>query len=586
MKRNSSLKLVLVLLLFTGMISLAGCTQKETVQEPKTVFIPEVTVFSVVTGLSQEFTATGDVSADQTSNLTSEIRGKVDSILFREGGEVKKGDTIITLTSSELDSAFSTASNTLNNAKVSLQSTQITAQNNIEAAEISLGTARSNLQNTIQQNAALKKQAEEALNSAKLSVGLAVTSSQKSLDNTIKNVLPTVLSAITATDKILGVSESYKYTNDLFENNLGALDRIAKSEAEKALRQLISDTAAYDNSLINAESLLRKAEDMLQKTLTVLNASITGNTYSELALTTDTSSITAQLSAVRGSITGLDNAVNALKSAEQETSGQSQSVVSAQAVYNSTLIQLKSAEDSARRAVASAEKAVEAAKQSSSMSRITAKSTVDNAYGSYDQARISKNKLVIQAPFDGKISQLPIDKGQEVNPGTLLAVIEDDSQLVISVYLSQSDVEKINLGDTVSIAKIGETATISTISPGADPITKKYKVDLKLSQSKLNPGESVRVTFKTGSEVFNHGRLFVPLPALHIEPNELFVWKVVNRKTVKLIVKTGELVGDYVEITEGLSEGDEIISEGGRLIEDEGVQVSVSNRPSPKVPQS
>ena len=77
----------------------------------------------------------------------------------------------------------------------------------------------------------------------------------------------------------------------------------------------------------------------------------------------------------------------------------------------------------------------------------------------------------------------------------------------------------------------------------------------------------------------DYDRIFVPLPSLHILQNEIFVWKVENEQTVKNPVLIGEIEGDYVEILRGLSIEDEIIVEGGRLIEEEGVKVEIINQP-------
>jgi len=566
------------------LLFLTGCNRNPEAVTNEKEYVPEVTVTEVSSGLQQEFTVTGDIEAHQVSPITSEIRGKVDSVLVNQGDTVSKSTTLLKLSSSEVSSAYSTASTTLKNAQVSLKSTQLTSKQNVQAAQIALETAQTNLQSTLKQNAALKKQAEETLASAKLSVNLGVTAAETSLDNKIKSVLPTVQTAVTAADKILGVSESFKYANDTFENNLGALDKIGKSEAEKTLRNLLTEVALYSPSYANAAKLLDDTEAMLQKTLEVLNSSITGSAYSETSLNTDKNTITAQTTLIRTSASALETASDALDTARQDSNGSSQAILNAQAAYDTTIAQLTATEEASRKALKSAQNALETAKQSAQLSQITAKSSVDTAFGSYDQARISQDKLVIKAPFAGKVSSINIKTGEEINPGTHLITVEDDSILKLIAYLSQTDVEKVSVGDEIRINQNGETAQITSISPSADPITKKYKVEILHSSSTLKPGEVIRITFKTGEGILNHGRLFIPLPSLHIQPDDVFVWKIKDRKTVKAPVTVGEIIGDYVEILTGLSEGDEIIAGGGRLIEDEGVKVKVTNKPVPKIP--
>ena len=584
-KNGQTNRIFLLLLILASLLLMSGCREENSDKEEK-VYLPEVTYMEVKPGLDQEFTVTGDVFAHQISSLTSAIRGQVESISVKEGDTVTSGQSLIKLSSSEVTSSFNTASSTLSNAQVGLQGTRLSASKSIEAARIAVETAQSNLQNVLIQNRTLKKQAEEALNSAKIGVDLGISTAQTALDNTVQGILSTVQTAITAEDKILGISESYKYTNDSFENNLGALDRIGKSQAEKALRDLISKVSAYTSSYENALALLIFTEDGLNKTLSVLNNSITGSTYSQATLTTDTNSITAQLGIIRSKISALQTANNAVATAKQDVNGSSQAVNSAKAGYDATIAQLKFNEDSARKALKSAQNAFENAKQTANLSQISAKTSVDSAYGNYDQARITQNKLNITAPFTGKISEINVKIGSEINPGTLLITIEDDSKLKLVTYLSSSDVEKVEIGDVALINKNGEISAITSISPSADPITKKYKVELEHESEKLDPGELIKLTFITGEKVYNGDRIFVPLPSLHILPDELYVWLLDGNKTKKAVVTTGEIVGDYVEVLTGLTEGDEIISVGGRLIEDEGVLVKVTNKPTPKLPSS
>ncbi len=581
MKMN--LKYTIIGLSIFSLLIVAGCAQKEEEKSEKK-YMPEVQALEIKPGLEQEFIVTGDVFAHKISRITAEKRGKIESILVKEGDMVSNGQHLLSLNSSEINSAFSTAGSALSNAQVGLQQTELSSEKSIEAAEIALETAQVNLKNILRQNRTLKKQAEETLKVAEVGVDLSVSAAQTNLENTIKSILPVVQTAITASDKILGVSETYKFTNDAFENNLGAMDKRGKADSERALGDILNELVIYSESFESALTLLITTEDVLQKTLSVLNTSITGSTYPQATLTADMNSITAQLTLIRAAVSTLESAKNALDSAQQESGGSSQTIINAQAVYNSTIEQLEANERNARKSIESAQNTLENSKRSAELSRVSAKSSVDSAYGNYDQARISRDKLIIKAPFSGKIAEIPVKTGEETNPGTHLITVEDDSRLKLVAYLSATDVQKVNLGNEVVINKNGEITFITSIAPSADQITKKYKVEMEHISTTLRPGELIKLTFKTGEKVFNSGRLFAPLPALHILPDEIFVWKLENRKTVKATITVGEIVGDYVEVLSGLESGNEIISEGGRLIENEGVKVSILNRPTPKLP--
>lgn len=580
---KTSLKITFLTLIILSLF-LGGCEKEREITEK--IYVPEIISMEIQPGLQQEFTVTGDVFAHQISRITSEIRGRVDSVLVKTGDIVSNAAPLMKLSSSAVDSSFNTAGSTLRNAQIGLESTKLSAEKSIEAARISLETAKTNLQNVIRQNKTLKVQAEEALKAAELSSSLGISSAETSVGNAIANVLPTVHTAFNAANKIIGVSGSYRYVDSGFRKYLGIADVNSLSDTERILEQVDQLIKSYTPSYDKALLLLINTEDALRKTLDTLNNSITGAEYTQSALIADTTSITSQLSIIQTSLNTLRSSKDVLENAIQESNGTSQSILNAKAAYNNTIEQLASSERNARQAVEAAENALENSMQSANLSKVSAQSSVTSAYGNYDQARISKDKLNIEAPFKGKVSGIDVKEGEEVNPGTLLITIEDDSILNLVAYLSSEDVRKVKIGDSVTINKNGESATIKSISPSADPITKKYKVELNHTSESLRPGEIIKLTFRTGKSVYNGDRIFVPLPALHILPDDIFVWKLEDRKTVKAPITVGDIVGDYVEVLDGLSIGNEIISEGGRLIENEGTQVNILNKPSPQIPDN
>jgi RND family efflux transporter MFP subunit len=561
-------------------LMLTGCNNPETTL-PSIPFRPTVKVETITPGLTRTFSATGDVSALQSTRITSEIRGTVSDVFVKTGDTVRAGDLLLKLNSEVIGSQFNSASSNLNNAKISLLQTKSSAEKSIESAEVALETTRINLENTLKQNRALREQALEAYNGATVSVELGVSTAESNLNNAIAGVLNTVQGAANAADKILGVSETYRYTNDSYENQLGALNSFVKSDAERALETLLQKIRAYTASYENAMDLLSTTESALQKTLDTLSASVTGSNYTETQLTADKNSITSQFTLVRTATSSVDAAKKALDSAKQDTGGNSQALISAKATYEATLSQLDNNEKSARQAVEQALTSLENARQSAQLSKIGAQTSVDAAFGAYDQARITRSKLEIRATFDGSIAEIPVKKGEEVNPGTPLVVLEDDRILKITVHLSGEDVRGVQTGDEVVVNGRNETAVVSTVSPSADVLTKKYAVELLHQSERLRPGELVRVTF-TDHRLQNGDRLFIPLTSLHIEPNEVFVWKLDGAVTAKALVTVGDVLNGHIEVLNGLEPGDRIITDGGRLIEDEGVMVNTTdNRVTP-----
>lgn len=562
--------------LITVATLLSGCSdQKPKIPQIESRYVPKVSLITLKPGLEQSFNITGDVTAFRSTQITAEQRGKVEGLLVKEGELVKSGQTLINLSSSDIDSVFRTAQSNLRSAQVQLESTKLSSGESVRAAEIALETAISNLQTTLRQNETSRKQAEETLRATETSLELKISAAQTEVSNAINNAKPTAQTAFSTANRIIGATDAYKFVDQDYRRLLGVSAFGSLSAAESALINVNNKLKFSIDTYSQALDLLTTTEDALQKTLVVLNNSATGEDYPQSQLTTDISSITPQLSTIRTSINALKTTQAALDSAKQENESGSQALIQAKASYEATLAQLETNETSARKAIESAENNLESAKRSAELSEAGAQSNLSNVYGQYDQARVSRNKLSIVAPFDGKIREILIESGEEINPGSPLITLEDDSQLKIIAYLSSSDVEKVHIGDQVLIQNYNESAPIHSISSSSDPVTKKYKVELSHQSNQIKPGALVSLMFESNGNSPLSNKIFIPLTSLHILPDELYVWSVEEGKTVKIPVQIGEVVGNFVEIKSGLKLGDQIIHTGGRLVEEEGVEVEV-----------
>ncbi|MCF7856656.1 efflux RND transporter periplasmic adaptor subunit [Candidatus Gracilibacteria bacterium] len=546
-----------------------GCTASNLATETESsekVYVPKVKTALVVAGLSREISTTGEVQAAKSATLTAETRSDVKNVLVKVGDEVRAGQTLIQLSSDSVVSTRSTAGAAFVNAQNSLTQTQISSEQSIESAQVALETAEINLANTLAQNSALKKQAEEALNSSKLSSGLSSASAQTTLDNAIRSAFPTAQNAVSECDQILGVSATYKNSNDDFEHFLGALKSASKPLAESAISTALNALNAPAEDYSATLVLLRAAEDATAKTLDVLNYSTTGTTFTQATLNSDISTINTQLSAVRTAISTLRSAQAALESAQQNSNGTSQTILSAEANYNATLSQLSANEKSVRQSVESARAALESAQKSAELTRTSARASLDAVAGTLSQAQISQSKLTIRAPFFGKITSIEVEPGDQITAGGTLIRLEDSAQLKIVAQLSATEVRKISVGDEVKIAK-SSLDKISSISPSADPITKKYAVEIYHKNPYLQPGEFVKLRFQIGEANAVDSRIFLPINAINILGYGSFVWKIQDGKAVKQEVQLGEIEGEFVEILSGLNLEEEVVVEGGRILD-------------------
>ncbi|MBU1089470.1 efflux RND transporter periplasmic adaptor subunit [Patescibacteria group bacterium] len=571
-------------LLAATILAAIGCVAADREAEEgsaEQVYLPEVRTEIVRSGISQEIATTGEVRAAKSATLTAEIRSEVKKVLVKVGDEVYAGQILAQLSSDSVASTRSTAGAAFVNAQSSLAQTELSSDQSIESARVALQTAEINLETTLKQNEALLRQAEEVLNAAKLSSGLSVSAAETTLDNAVRSAYPAAKDTVAECDEIVGVSSAYESSNDSFEHLIGALQSSSKPLAEAAIQNALNFLNYSADDYSSALALLEAAEGAAAATLDVLNNSITGADFTQTTLNSDIAAITAELSSIRSAISTLESAQSALESAQQSTDGNSQAVLSAQAVYAATIAQLAANEEAARRSVAATQAALESASKSAELTRTSAKASLNAVAGNLSQAQISQSKLTIRAPFAGKITSIEVEPGDEAAAGSNLIRIEDASLLKIVAYLSASAVRKIQPGDEVRIAT-KSSDRISAISPSADPATKKFTVEILHQNPYLQPGEFVKLRFQIGEQDSADTRIFLPINSINILSYGSFVWKLtpqltegINSKAVKQAVQLGEIEGEFVEITDGLAVGEEVIIDGGRILDASAEEVEV-----------
>ena len=96
----------------------------------------------------------------------------------------------------------------------------------------------------------------------------------------------------------------------------------------------------------------------------------------------------------------------------------------------------------------------------------------------------------ISAPFNGIINSLPVNLGELVSHGTVIAQLVDDSSFKVTAQVAQQSVNELQLGQAVTLELItGQklTGTLSFVASMADSQTRSFTVEAKIK----NPGENI-----------------------------------------------------------------------------------------------
>lgn len=181
--------------------------------------------------------------------------------------------------------------------------------------------------------------------------------------------------------------------------------------------------------------------------------------------------------------------------------------------------------------------------------------------------------LPMHSPITGTVIRMEARRGTYVSPGTELYMIADLAHIWILGDIYEYELPFITIGQGATVTLSYDTSTklhgqVGFIYPTLDPKTRTAKVRFELENpgEKLKPEMYANVALKIPLET----RLAVPRDAV-IESGErqlIFIHHG-GGKLEWRSVKLGVSAGDWVEVVEGLKEGDHIITSANFLIDSE-----------------
>ena len=203
-----------------------------------------------------------------------------------------------------------------------------------------------------------------------------------------------------------------------------------------------------------------------------------------------------------------------------------------------------------------------------------AKLALTNAEANLKQANINVGDTRIKAPINGFINKKYIEPGSFISsaPATALFDIVNVSKLKLKVAVNESQVVSLKLGSNVNITasvfpdKVF-TGKITFIAAKADE-SLNFPIEIEIqnnSDKSLKAGMYGTASF--GSKQKQNLRI-VPRNAFvgSVSSNEVFVVENGIAKLKK--VTAGRILGDVVEIVNGLSDGDNVIVTGQINLQD------------------
>lgn len=243
--------------------------------------------------------------------------------------------------------------------------------------------------------------------------------------------------------------------------------------------------------------------------------------------------------------------------------------------------------DTAQAALVQAQAAYDtAAKHLESMQKVnreaelkTAQGNLTSAEGKYKAAAAQVGYTEIRSPIDGVVTDRPLYAGETPAGGSPLIIVMDTSSLLAKAHIAQSLAQQMKLGDEATIAVPGVAdpvqAKVALISPALDPGSTTVEIWLKADNKKgaLKVGTPVKVSI-TGHTI--EKALKIPVSAILTgEDGSKSVMIIGSDSTAqKKPVQTGIQDGDDIQITQGLTTADLVITTGAYGL-DKGTKVKV-----------
>ncbi len=223
----------------------------------------------------------------------------------------------------------------------------------------------------------------------------------------------------------------------------------------------------------------------------------------------------------------------------------------------------------------------------------SSEASVEEALGALRSAQAAYEKTVIRAPIGGVVNYLPIHVGDNVTPNQHVATVAQNNALEVVMYLSQSDSQRVAVGDTVVLMGNDTSATsgsapvtfkgiVTTVAPALDPTTKQIEVDVAVNAgSNLVNGQSVQVSLpsvlaatsgsqsiktRSATVATSTPNIELPLAAVKLLPNERDVFSVdTTGHIVAHPVEIGNVIGNLIQITTPLPASLEIVTDARGL---------------------
>lgn len=456
--------------------------------------------------IKQTVLATGQVVSSTDLDLSFKLSGVVQKVNAKEGDKARQGDVLATLSQADQAASLTSARGALAAAQANYEKVLGGASSeDVAVAQVNLDNAKATLVTTINQQQVNVDNAYKAL--------LNSTPAAVAGSGNTGSIVATVSGAYTGKDQ--GI-----YKISIYSTGNGSGFGVSGLETANGIVDVTPQPIGIKGLYIQFSSTLVPANNVWTITIPNTQASTYVTNYNnyQAALQTQSATVAASQNAVAAAQAAL-----ALKKAQARPAD----VDAAQA-------QILSAEGQVQAAVASLE------------------------------------NTIIRAPANGTITSVDIKVGELASALKEAMVLQDVGSLHVEANISEANVASLKPGQSVDLTfdALGPDrhfkGSLQTINPASTVISGvvNYKVTASMDNiPEIKPGETSNMTILVDQK---SAVLAIPSRAVISQNGKQYVRVIDNTKTktyYQVEITTGlQADAGLVEITSGLSEGQEIVT--------------------------
>lgn len=597
MKKKKSKKKIIIgaaaVLVVAGGVTVAGQRDSKETQ------IPQVPVVTAEMGDVEEIVdATGTVGSEEEKTYYSPVNAELKTVSFSQGDVIKKGTKLIEFNTEDLEKDNQKAELNLKSTKYDTKDTR----NKSDKAEKKQKDAKKNVQEL--EKKIKDKKAYVASLKSQISAATAAAQREAAAQASAQAAAQAQAQQQEAQAKAQAEAKKQQEIQRKYQAALNTYKTETLPQYQQKLSELNSQYNQAQSTYNQADTAYQMAfatwqADPSDENIQALNAAETSRTQAQIAMQQakqayeDYKQQTPQMPDLAdftqnssGSLeeftdgTEDDTSEEDTASGDYAYSGSDSSAVTADTSALESALESASDELAELQSDLASEKAIAEADSTSLTKEEKEKLKVTDNLSELDaksaKELVEEGKKGITAEFNGIVSKADIKQGAAVTQGMELFTIQNTDKASVDVTLSKYDYDtvkegqsaEITLGDNTYQGTVTKMSHIAVQNEKGTPVI-SATVSINDPDDDIFLGVDAKVKIHAASA---KNVVTLPVEVVNIGKDGSFCYVIEDGLVTKRDITTGISSEDYVEVIDGIKEGEEVISDLGDYTEGMEVQ--------------